>query len=508
MRHPLRALLVALLGILLLSTPTAVSAASTAEDGAATEAADAGAETGTDPGADPVSDPGAPAADATPADYTRAEARAVLRRAARMLRGSTDPEAPGDLTMALRDLHLARPALRPADRREATRLLSRSTASAELQAAAGAPRRTCSTNICVHYGSATSAAWAATTLTTLDHVWAREVPLMGRAPLPDGGVAGVSENPDDRLDVFLEDLGDEGYYGYCTTDDTTGSSQVPAFCALDDDFARVQYGAAPLDSLRATAAHEFFHAIQFAADITEDTWFMEGSATWVEDYVYDAINDNYQYLAQSPIRYPRTALDHDGSNFPYGSFIFFTYSTERRGVSIVRRYWDMAVGRRTSLQAIRAVVGATGWSTFMTTFGSWNTLPRHSYSERLGYPRPAWWHRRTLSNRARSTGWRRTTISHLGDAAVLVSPARNLSVRKRLLVEIDGPPRASGTAALLQRRYRSGKVTHTMIRLGANGNGRTLVQFNRRVLSSVAVVVANTNRYGAGRVFRVRASLR
>ncbi len=506
MRHPLRALLVALLGILLLTTPTGVSAASTvaADDAAGTAAA----EDGSGPGTSDAASDGAPAPATTAEDYTRAEARAALRRAARMLRGTADPDAPGDLTMALRDLHLARPALRAADRREATRLLSRSTASAELQAAAGAPRRTCSTNICVHYGSGTSAAWAATTLTTLNYVWAREVPLMGRAPLPDGGVAGVSENPDDRLDVFLEDLGDEGYYGYCTTDDTTGSSQVPAFCALDDDFARSQYGAAPLDSLRATAAHEFFHAIQFAADITEDTWFMEGSATWVEDYVYDAINDNYQYLAQSPIRYPRTALDHDGSNFPYGSFIFFTYSTERRGISMVRRYWDMAVGRRTSLQAIRAVVGAGGWSSFMTTFGSWNTLPRHSYSERLGYPRPAWWQRRTLSNRTRSTGWRQTSIAHLGDAAVLVSPARTLSVRKRLLVEIDGPPRASGTSALLQRRYRSGRVTHTMIRLGANGNGRTLVQFDRRAVSSIAVVVANTNRYGAARVFKVRASLR
>ena len=63
-------------------------------------------------------------------------------------------------------------------------------------------------------------------------------------------------------------------------------------------------------------------------------------------------------------------------------------------------------------------------------------------------------------------------------------------------------------AALLQRRYRSGKVTHTMIRLAPNGNGSTLVRFNRKALSSIAIVLANTNRSGAARAFKVRASLR
>ena len=53
----------------------------------------------------------------------------------------------------------------------------------------------------------------------------------------------------------------------------------------------------PINALRVTAAHEFFHAIQFAYDVKEDLWFMEGSATWVEDEVYDSINDNYQFLA-------------------------------------------------------------------------------------------------------------------------------------------------------------------------------------------------------------------
>ncbi len=103
----------------------------------------------------------------------------------------------------------------------------------------------------MHYASPTRVSWVNTTLSTLEHVWAREVPLMGRAPISDMGAEAPEEaNPDNRLDVFLEDLGYEGYYGYCTTEDDNGNTKVSAYCALDDDFAASQYGAAP-DQLAA-----------------------------------------------------------------------------------------------------------------------------------------------------------------------------------------------------------------------------------------------------------------
>ena len=449
-----------------------------------------------------------------PHRFGPSEARNVLHRASRLVRqgapASNRHSASADLTMVLRDLHLARPALTGADRRAANRLLSRSTAASQTpRATASAPlSRRCSTRICVHYGTSATSSWATRTLDTLENVWDKEVTLMGRAPLPDGGTSADPENPDDRFDVFLSDLGNQGYYGYCTSDDQTAATQVSAYCVLDDNFARSQYGAPPLNSLRVTAAHEFFHAIQFAFDISEDIWFMEGSATWVEDVVYDAINDNYQYLASSPIRRPRTSLDYSGGAYPYGSFIFFTYATARRGAATVRQFWDMAIGRRTSLQAIYAVVGAGAWPAFFTMFGSWNTLPLHSYQERAGYPSPAWWQRRTLTGRAPTTGWHRAVLSHLGSSAVLVAPGPRLSVGKRLLVNIDGPPRSSGSRALVQRRYRDGRVTHTMLTLGTNGNRNTLIRFNRKTLRSVVIVVANTNRYGIARGFKVRASLR
>jgi hypothetical protein len=444
--------------------------------------------------------------------FSHSEARQVLHHARSLLKGDEEPtddrQASTDLTMALRDLYLARPALTGADRRSADRLLSRSYAAPKAQAASvGGVTTTCSTHFCVHYASPTTSSWAATTLTTLEHVWSVEVPMMHRQPLPDNGTAGDPDNPDNRLDVYLQDLGSQGYYGYCTADENASGRQVPAYCALDDDFARSQYGATPVNSLRVTAAHEFFHAIQFAADVTESTWFMEGSATWAEDVVYNSINDNYQYLPSSPIRHPSVPLDYAGGTYPYGSFVFFKYASQRRGNDVVRRFWDAAVGTTPALQAIRNVVGTSAWPAYFTLFASWNTLPLHSYLERAGYLPPTWWHRKTLAGAHSGTGQLSVRIKHLAAASVQLTPGAHLSPRKHLLVTIDAPATSTGARALLQRRFKDGRVAQTMIPLTAAGDRHLSVAFNHKLLRSVAIVLADTATSGGGRLFKVKATV-
>ena len=96
-----------------------------------------------------------------------------------------------------------------------------------------------------------------------------------------------------------------GLYGYCTSDDPSRRTAraVSAYCVVDDDFARSQFSGSAngLRALKVTAAHEFFHAVQFAFDWLEDLWLMEGTAAWIEDEVYDSVNDNIQYLRTSPV---------------------------------------------------------------------------------------------------------------------------------------------------------------------------------------------------------------
>ena len=328
-----------------------------------------------------------------------------------------------DITMTLRDLYLARSELTGADRRAANEMLSRNRVYTDGEVdpvTVSTPSTQCSANFCVHYrepglSESATAAQVQTTLDTLEHVRTFETQTLGyRPPVSDAPAVATTDNPDGKFDVFLGDIYQEGLYGYCAPDGAepnTEDGRAPAFCVLDNDYKQSQYGIPPINSLRVTAAHEFFHAIQFAYDVDEDLWFMEGSATWVEDEVYDSINDNYQFLFDSPIRYPRRSADYSVDFARYGSFVFFRFIAERLGNrNIVRQFWQYADApeNRYSLQAIRAVMAArqTNWSNLFTQFASWNTLPAGSYSERGGYPPPVLTLNKTLSRSATSTGWR------------------------------------------------------------------------------------------------------
>ena len=109
-------------------------------------------------------------------------------------------------------------------------------------------------------------------------------------------------------------------------------------------------GVDELDPLQVTVAHEFFHAVQFAYDAFEDAWFMEGTASWMEDEVYTDVNDNLQYLADSPLRHPEEPLDFGTQNYLgwYGSWVFFRfleeYIADQPDPSIVRAAWEAADG--------------------------------------------------------------------------------------------------------------------------------------------------------------------
>lgn len=451
------------------------------------------------------------------ADFTRAEAQDVLDQAKSQLSDDTGRVRAGkpvgeaidtDITMTLRDLYLARSALSGQDRRDATEVLSRARVYADGETdvvTVTTPSVKCSTNFCVHYRPASMTQSSTVTqvnltLDTLEHVRTFETQTLGyRTPVDDTPAAPSTDNPDGRFDVFLGDLSDQGLYGYCAPDGTqsaTARAQVTSFCVLDNDYARAEYGAAPADSLRVTAAHEYFHAIQFAYDVDEDVWLMEGSATWVEDEVYDSINDNWQFLADSPLRYPRTPLDYSPGYHRYGAWLFFRFASERLGRQVVRQIWEDADAPRDkySLQAVQSVVQArTSWPSFIALFGAWNTLPANSYSERSGYPPPVWNLQKTLSSSSTSTGWRKVNLPHLSSTAVRVVPHSRLSTKKRLQITVDATYSSKGSTALLQRRMRDGRVYNSLIKLDRYGNGKVVTSFNRTTVSSVVVVLSNTS---------------
>ena len=138
-----------------------------------------------------------------------------------------------------------------------------------------------------------------------------------------------------RFDVYLKELYHQGLYGLTVAEQRTPYNPhlYSSYLLLDNDFARSQYHANPMQEARVTAAHEFFHAIQYGYDATEDPWLMESTATWMEDQYDDSSNDNRQYLPWSQLRRPGTPLDtfDPGSFEQYGNWVFFEYLSEHFG---------------------------------------------------------------------------------------------------------------------------------------------------------------------------------
>lgn len=368
-----------------------------------------------------------------------------------------------------------------------------------------------SAHFCVHYRSNLTATnggatleQATSTINTLEVVYAKEVTERGfSAPLADS---------DGKTDVFLDQLGDQRYYGFCKPD--SGSATSTAWCGLDNDFAVEEFGALPENSLKVTAAHEFFHAIQFGYDVYEDDWFMEGTAVWMEDQVYPSINDYLQYLPESQIARPLRSSDSSSGASVYGSVTFWKFLSERfHDVNIIRSIWNAArasTGSRRSIAAVAAVLKSKGTSlpTAFARYGVWNTLPPGTYADRRYFPASGVWAAGTLTRRSRDTGVLAVKVNHLATAPLVLRPGTSLPGRTRLAVTLNGPNTSRGTQARIQLRYKSGKVAYYSIRLSAYGNGTKVVPFNPAYLKSAIVTMSNGSGGYDAQTFKVRAKAR
>jgi hypothetical protein len=230
----------------------------------------------------------------------------------------------------------------------------------------------------------------------LETVWSTEIGSLGwLEPPPDTGEGG-----DSRYDLYLRNL--PAFYGY--TDSTDGfvgdnpnSTTVTetnahySFMALENDFAAIPGDRREL--IQVTIAHEFNHAIQVGYDEDEALWLMEATATWMEDEIYDDIDDNYQYLHEW-FDYPDIALDTTQMAFYYGRWIFTRYVAEHHGgQATVRRIWEHAV-TADNLDAVDAALVEAGASfdavfpPFATANYVLSSLPEnapYTYEEAAGY---------------------------------------------------------------------------------------------------------------------------
>lgn len=443
-----------------------------------------------------------------------------------------------DATLALRDLARHADALPAEEQAEARAYLSRPTSGSGDEVAGFTVKydvpstRTCNADLCIHYVTSTADApsladsknaagkagangvpdYVDQVLRVMDSVHDRYLKAGYREPRPDNGRGG-----DDRIDIYLAEIGTAGLYGYCTTDQGNPPQGSPqfydrwAYCTLDNDYAG--FPGTPLQSLQVTAAHEYFHATQFAYDFFEDGWFLESTATWAEDELYDKVNDNAQYFGRSPLTAPFVPLDAFVSNgdfngFHYGTWTFIRFLTEKyrgqkgglpRFVLDLMKKVDGSRGAKDlySWQAVDAVLKTKKSSAAkqFLAYSVGNRRPRATYDEGKAqkYPTGPLAGRATLTPRRSRVKPSTIRMDHLTSATFRLTPKKLQRKSTRLRVALDMAPRKNGSLAAVTVVPKKGKVRTSTIKLSKKGNGAKAVPFSSRRVKYVEVTLANSS---------------
>jgi hypothetical protein len=470
----------------------------------------------------------------TEAEYTLERARSIfqLGKVRREFGDVVRPSA-RDTTLILRDLAARVDELAGAERKAAKRILARPDDPSGAPLGSGwdvdeadlSPQ--CGAHVCVHWVDAFGnddapppddvnpangiPDWVDLTLFTWEEIWFQEIDTLGyRAPQSDLDSPNPGRSAPALLDVYLDDLGSIDVFGFCTTDDPQALAvfAVSAYCVIDDDYSPTQFGTehTSREFMEVTSAHEFHHAAQFAYDYLEDYWFMEGTATNIEETVFPAIDDNVNFLdAWSPLSRPSYPLDRGGfSDSEYGSWIFWRFLEEKVGLdpSILLEIWERADAFDPSpspaddppddysLEAVRYVLAERGLgiADVFADFGTANRLLDYADAAAAGYPSPPRTRMYKVGARSGGLGWSSVRINHLATRYYSFQPGLRLSAAARLKVKLGLPTWSRATLIVVNA---DGSTAIKRLERGVDGRAQAKVPFGRGVVKRVEVVLSN-----------------
>jgi hypothetical protein len=210
----------------------------------------------------------------------------------------------------------------------------------------------------------------------VEQSWSDEIGVLGFREPPDDGSDPDGGGGSSHYDIYVQNL--SGVYGYCQgsyTVPATPQNDATSYCVIDNDYAGFGYPN-PQDPMKVTVAHEFNHALQNAHDYTEDLWYKEASSTYMEDYVYDSINDYTQYLGYF-LSYPYRSIDwNDGSGLRiYGACVWNHFLADNFGPEIIADNWYACEGGLSTMKHIDVVLTSTYGSSIEEAFAEfavWN----------------------------------------------------------------------------------------------------------------------------------------
>ena len=196
----------------------------------------------------------------------------------------------------------------------------------------------------VHAMNSTKLEYATRILAYADKSWEEIVEHLGfRTPRPDE-IGGDQQrgDVDPRIDIYIRDdlmAGVGGYTGFSGFDDKTPETDAVGYLVIADLLTDVY--------IRGVVAHEFFHLSQMAYDWFEHPGFMEATAVWVTDHVFDDENFYSRYYAYYN-KTPSQGIDHISLADPYqyGAGMWYQYFDEKFGQgngSAIRKLWEGTV---------------------------------------------------------------------------------------------------------------------------------------------------------------------
>ncbi|MBL7034010.1 MAG: T9SS type A sorting domain-containing protein [Candidatus Delongbacteria bacterium] len=203
---------------------------------------------------------------------------------------------------------------------------------------------------------------------------------------------------DGRYHIYLQNL--TSLFGYTLLteavnyDDPDGPwySRI----ILDNDYPEEVFELPPQQALQVTLAHEYFHAIQVGLfDCTGQQWFMELTATWMEDQVYGQIDDWLRYLPAYLNTLDQSMRIMNGER-EYGMALWAHYLNQRFGAGLLLDAWYQGAVTRSDMMTIcqelaQELAPENSWELF-SQFHVWNmmtgerALPGFGYPEAQAYP--------------------------------------------------------------------------------------------------------------------------
>lgn len=213
------------------------------------------------------------------------------------------------------------------------------------------------------------------TAAACDFVWINETTTSGIGlaydhPAYDGGDGGGNN----LYDIYLKHY--SGAYGV-TFQDGNASDQYPgrnakrSYIFIDPTYQNFGYPNDRLSPMRVTAAHEFFHAVQFIYNSSSSSWFWESSSTWMEDVMYDDINDYYNYLSDRFAK-PYLPLKDESNVMAYSDCVWNHFLEESHGgPAFIKDIWIDIISTANSYTAISNVLQRAYGYDIRTDFATW-----------------------------------------------------------------------------------------------------------------------------------------